>query len=86
MQSTPDTRLENTETKNALPVKFFYDQQHDRYHLKQFCTITSLHVLTSIRVRTCGVRRNQAHSIHVQCLEVLNLDVQPNLLSSKFYY
>ena len=45
----------------------------------------SLSVLTSFRVRTCGVRGNQVHSINVQCLEVLNPNFQPILLLSKYY-
>ena len=43
----------------------------------------SLSVLTSFRVRTCGVRGNQVHSINVQCLEVLNPNFQPILPLSK---
>ena len=45
----------------------------------------SLCVLTTFRVRPHRVQGNQVHSINVQCLEVLNPDFQPILLSSKLY-
>ena len=46
---------------------------------------SSLRVLTTFRVRTGRVQRNQVHNINVQCLETLNPDFQPILLLSKFY-